>query len=202
LTNTPMTKPKPQLWLIRHGETQWSLSGAHTGRTDLPLTERGKQRAEAIGRLLNRRPFALVLTSPLQRARDTCRLAGYGGQAIIDDDLREWDYGAYEGRSSTDIQQDRPGWNLWDDGVVNGETVGQVGARAQRIILRTLDIDGDCALFAHGHILRILTACWLQLPPDSGRLFALDTATLSILGWEHVTRVIRQWNRRSDDACT
>ena len=197
-----MTKPKPQLWLIRHGETQWSLSGAHTGRTDLPLTERGKQRAEAIGRLLNRRPFALVLTSPLQRARDTCRLAGYGGQAIIDDDLREWDYGAYEGRSSTDIQQDRPGWNLWDDGVVNGETVGQVGARAQRIILRTLDIDGDCALFAHGHILRILTACWLQLPPDSGRLFALDTATLSILGWEHVTRVIRQWNRRSDDACT
>ena len=197
-----MTKPKPQLWLIRHGETQWSLSGAHTGRTDLPLTERGKQRAEAIGRLLNRRPFALVLTSPLQRARDTCRLAGYGGQAIIDDDLREWDYGAYEGRSSTDIQQDRPGWNLWDDGVVNGETVGQVGARAQRIILRTLDIDGDCALFAHGHILRILTACWLQLPPDSGRLFALDTATLSILGWEHDTRVIRQWNRPSDDACT
>ena len=194
-----MQNPKPQLWLIRHGETEWSLSGAHTGRTDLPLTDRGEQRAQAIGRLLNGRPFALVLTSPLQRARDTCRLAGYAGQAVIDEGLREWDYGAYEGCSSADIQQERPGWNLWKDGVVHGETVEQVAGRAQRVILRTLAVDGDCALFAHGHILRILTACWLQLPPDAGRFFALDTATLSILGWEHDTRVIRQWNRPASD---
>lgn len=193
-----MPKPNLQLWLIRHGETAWSLSGAHTGRTDLPLTERGKLRAEAIGHLLNGRPFERVLTSPLQRARETCRLAGYGGQAIPDDDLQEWNYGDYEGRSSAEIQKDRPGWNLWKDGVVNGETVEQVAARAQRVIGRALVTGGDCALFAHGHILRILTACWLELPPNGGELFGLDTASLSILGWEHQTRVIRLWNRSSD----
>jgi broad specificity phosphatase PhoE len=193
-----MPNPKHQLWLIRHGETEWSRSGAHTGRTDLPLTERGKQRAESVGRLLHGRPFSLVLTSPLQRARETCRLAGYGGQAIIDNDLQEWDYGDYEGRSSADIQKRRPGWDLWKDGVVNGETVEQVAARAQRVIHRTLDVDGDCALFAHGHILRILAACWLHLPPNAGSLFALDTATISTLGWEHDTHVIRQWNHPSD----
>jgi broad specificity phosphatase PhoE len=193
-----MPNPKAQLWLIRHGETAWSLSGAHTGRTDLPLTERGKQRAEAIGRLLNGRHFALVLTSPMQRARETCRLAGYAGQAIIDADLSEWDYGDYEGRTTPDIQKDRPGWDLWKDGVVNGETVAQVAVRAGRVIRRALEAGADCALFAHGHILRILTASWLSLPPDAGQLFALDTATLSILGWEHDTRVIRQWNRPSD----
>ena len=187
--------PNPQLWLIRHGETEWSLSGAHTGRTDLPLTERGRQRAESIGRLLNGRPFRLVLTSPMQRAKETCRLAGYGGQAITDDDLCEWDYGEYEGRSTADIQRDRPGWNLWRDGVVNGETVEHVGARARCVIDRAVSSGGDTALFAHGHILRIVTACWLELPPDAGRLFALDTATLSVLGWEHDSRVIRQWNR-------
>jgi broad specificity phosphatase PhoE len=191
-------QPKPQLWLIRHGETEWSLSGAHTGRTDLPLTERGQQRAEAMGRLLNGRSFTLVLTSPLQRARETCRLAGYAGQAVIDDNLREWDYGDYEGRSTTDIQKDRPDWNLWEDGVVNGESIVQVAERAQRVIRRALDVEGDCALFAHGHILRILTTGWLQLPPREARLFALDTATLSILGWERDTPVIRQWNRPSD----
>jgi broad specificity phosphatase PhoE len=193
-----MPNPKTQLWLIRHGETEWSLSGAHTGRTDLPLTERGKQRAEALGRLLNGRPFVMVLTSPLQRARETCRLAGYSSQAIIDNDLCEWDYGDYEGLSTHDIQKNRPGWDLWKDGVVNGETVEQVAARAQRVIERGLQSSGDCALFAHGHILRILTASWLQLPPNAGQLFALDTATLSILGWEHDSRVIRQWNRPSE----
>lgn len=193
----PNPNPHPQLWLIRHGETEWSLSGAHTGRTDLPLTDRGKLRAAAIGRFLNGRAFALVLTSPLLRARETCRLAGYGGQAIPDDDLCEWNYGNYEGRTTADIQKDRPGWNLWRDGVVNGETVEQVAARAQRVIGRALDAGGDTALFAHGHILRILTACWLQLPPDAGRLFGLDTATVSILGWEHDTRVIQEWNLQS-----
>jgi probable phosphoglycerate mutase len=193
-----MPDPHTQLWLIRHGETQWSLSGAHTGRTDLPLTERGKLRAQAIGRLLNGRSFNMVFSSPMQRARETCRLAGYGGQAIPVEDLCEWNYGDYEGRSSAEIQRDRPGWNLWRDGVVNGETVDQVAARARRVVGRALDAGGDCALFAHGHILRILTACWLELPPNAGRLFALDTASLSILGWEHDTRVIRQWNRPSD----
>jgi broad specificity phosphatase PhoE len=186
---------RTQLWLIRHGETEWSLSGAHTGRTDLPLTERGKQRAQAIGRLLNGRPFALVLTSPMQRARETCQLSGYGHQAIVDENLCEWDYGNYEGKSTAEIRKERPDWNLWRDGVVNGETIEQVAARARRVIERALTVDGDCALFAHGHILRILTTCWLRLPPNAGRLFALDTATVNILGWEHETRVIRLWNR-------
>jgi broad specificity phosphatase PhoE len=197
-----MTSFQPQLWLIRHGETEWSLSGAHTGRTDLPLTDRGKQRAQAIGKYLNGRPFALVLTSPMQRARETCRLAGYGDEAVIDDSLREWDYGDYEGRSSADIRKDRPGWNLWQDGVINGETVEQVAERARVVVNRALfegkNKQGDCALFAHGHILRILTACWLRVAPNDGKLFALDTATVSILGWEHESRVIRVWNRSSD----
>ena len=190
-----MTNSPPQLWLIRHGETEWSLSGAHTGRTDLPLTERGKQRAAAIGTYLNGRPFGMVLTSPMARARETCRLAGYGEAAQIEGNLREWDYGAYEGRSTPEIQKDRPGWNLWEDGVVNGETVEQVGERARRVIDRALAVEGDCALFAHGHILRILTACWLGLPPVDGKLLGLDTASVSILGWERDQRVIRMWNR-------
>ena len=191
-------QPAPQLYLVRHGETAWSLSGAHTGRTDLPLTPRGQERAQALGRYLNGRPFALVLTSPMQRARETCRLAGYGAAAAVEDNLREWDYGDYEGRSTPDIQKDRPGWNLWKDGVPNGESVEQVGERARRVIERALPASGDCALFAHGHILRILTAVWLGLSPDGGRLFGLDTATVSVLGWERETRVVRLWNRSSD----
>jgi broad specificity phosphatase PhoE len=193
-----MSNPQTQLWLLRHGETEWSLSGAHTGRTDLPLTARGEVRAAAIGNYLKGRPFALVLTSPMQRARETCRLAGYGAQAQIDDDLREWDYGDYEGRSTPEIQKDRPGWNLWKDGALNGEPVNHVGERARRVIERALAVKGDCALFAHGHILRILTACWLGLAPDAGRLFGLDTATVCTLGWERDTRVIRLWNRSPD----
>jgi probable phosphoglycerate mutase len=191
--------PHLQLWLIRHGETEWSLSGAHTGRTDLPLTARGQQRAQAIGRYLNARPFAVVLTSPLERARETCRLAGYSASAIIDENLREWDYGDFEGRSTADIHHDSPNWNLWKDGVPHGEAIEQVAARAQRVIDRTSTANGDCALFAHGHVLRILTACWLGLPPNTGRLFGLDTATVSVLGWEHDTRVIRLWNRSTDE---
>lgn len=190
----------PQLWLIRHGETEWSLSGAHTGRTDLPLTDRGRQRARALGQFLNQRPFAIVLVSPLQRARETCKLAGYGDVATIEENLHEWDYGDYEGRSTNDIQKDRPGWNLWRDGVPHGEAVEQVGARARQVIDHALESNGDAALFAHGHILRILTACWLQLPPDAGRLFGLDTATVSILGWERDAHVIRLWNRSSDSS--
>ena len=183
-----------RLWLIRHGETEWSLSGAHTGRTDIPLTPTGRVKAAAIGRYLAGRKFALVLTSPLQRARETCRLAGYGDVAQLDPDLMEWWYGAYEGRTSAQIRQEIPGWNIWINGVVDGETVEQVGERARRVIERATAADGDAALFAHGHVLRILTACWLGLEPAAGRLFALDTACVSVLGYEREIRVIERWN--------
>jgi probable phosphoglycerate mutase len=182
------------LWLIRHGETQWSLSGAHTGRTDLPLTAAGRENAAAVGRFLAGRRFDLVLTSPLARARETCRLAGYAAQGQIEPNLREWDYGDYEGRSTAEIQRERPGWLLWSDGVPNGESIDQVAARASSVIDRTSGAEGDVALFAHGHVLRILTACWLGLPPDAARLFALGTGSVSILGYERETRVITRWN--------
>jgi broad specificity phosphatase PhoE len=183
------------IWLIRHGETEWSRSGAHTGTTDLPLTDAGRARAEAIGRYLSGRRFALVLTSPMARARDTCRLAGYGDLAVTDGNLREWDYGDYEGRTTADIRKQRPDWNLWADGVPNGESLEQVAQRARAVIERALQTDGDVALFAHGHILRILTACWLRLAPVEGRLFALGTGSVSTLGYERETRVITLWNR-------
>ena len=182
------------MWLIRHGETEWSKSGAHTGRTDLPLTDQGRQRAAARGRYLAGRPFAMVLTSPMQRAQETCRIAGYGHVAIVDPNLREWDYGAYEGRKTVDIRAERPGWNLWTDGVPNGETVQQVGDRAAIVIQRAAETGGDVALFAHGHFLRILSACWVGLDPAAGRLFALSTDSVSILGYERETRVISEWN--------
>jgi|SRR5579871_97294 len=182
------------LWLLRHGETEWSKSGAHTGRTDLPLTETGRARAEALGRFLNGRHFDLVLTSPLARARETCRLAGYS-DSMVEPNLREWDYGDYEGRTTAEIRQQRPEWSLWRDGVPNGESVEQVGARGRAVIDRVARIDGDVALFAHGHVLRILTACWLGLPAADGKLFALATASVSILGYERETQVITLWNR-------
>src|ERR1039458_6747421 len=188
-----------EIWLIRHGETEWSRSGAHTGRTDLPLTAAGRDNAAKIGRWLKGRTsggqtFALVLTSPMERARDTCRLAGYGGGAQVDPNLYEWDYGDYEGRTTPGIQEERPGWSLWRDGVPNGETIAQVAARAEAVLARAMAADGDTALFAHGHILRILTACWLQLDPRCGSLFALSTASVSTLGYERETRVISCWN--------
>jgi broad specificity phosphatase PhoE len=186
-----------QIWLFRHGETEWSLSGQHTGRTDLPLTPAGRRRAQAIGRRLSGRPFALVLSSPLSRALETCRLAGYGDVAERTPDLMEWDYGDYEGRRTVDIQKERPGWSLWRDGVPGGETVEQVGARARRVIKIADAADGDVALFAHGHVLRVLTACWLGLAPDAGRLFALGTAAVSVLGREHDTPIIIKWNQDS-----
>jgi broad specificity phosphatase PhoE len=183
-----------EIWLIRHGETEWSRSGAHTGRTDLPLTAAGRDNAVAIGRWLNGRAFALVLSSPMERARDTCRVAGYGDAAHVDANLCEWDYGDYEGRTTPDIQTERPGWSLWRDGVPNGETIGQVAARAEAVLARAVTADGDTALFAHGHILRILTACWLELDPRCGSLFALSTGSVSTLGYERETRVISCWN--------
>jgi broad specificity phosphatase PhoE len=184
------------LWLVRHGATEWSTSGRHTGRTDVPLSPEGEEQARALGRLLDGHRFALVLSSPYRRALATCRLAGYGDDVEATDDLREWDYGDYEGRTTADIRKERPGWVVWD-GVPNGETVEQVGARVDRVIARATTMDGDVAVFAHGHCLRILAARWLDLPPVDGRLLALDTAALSVLGYEREQRVVREWNRTS-----
>jgi broad specificity phosphatase PhoE len=184
---------KPELWLIRHGETEWSLSGAHTSRTDLPLTPKGEQRAKALAEVLKGERFGLVLSSPMRRALDTARLAGFSPQ--ITDDLREWDYGSYEGRTTPDIWKEAPGWTIWTGTPPGGETAEQVAARADRVIERSLQIDGDVALFAHGHILRVLVSRWLGLGADAGRYFALSTGTISILGWERDTRVIRVWNK-------
>ena len=184
-----------ELWMIRHGETQWSATGRHTGRTDVPLTPTGERQGTALGRHLAGRSFPLILCSPLQRARETCRLAGYAGVVTFTDDLLEWDYGAYEGRTTSEIRNEVHGWSIWTGGVPAGETVEQVGYRAERVITQALSVRGDVALFAHGHILRVLTACWLGLPPDAGRLFALGTASLSVLGYERETRVITVWNQ-------
>jgi broad specificity phosphatase PhoE len=192
-----MTARHHQVWLFRHGETEWSLSGQHTGRTDLPLTAAGRRRAQAIGRRLSGRPFALVLSSPLTRALETCRLAGYGDVVEVTDNLMEWDYGDYEGRTTVDIQQERPGWSLWRDGVPRGEAIDQVAARTSRVIEIANGADGDVALFAHGHVLRVLTACWLVLRPDAGQLFALGTAAVSVLGYERDAQVIVKWNQDS-----
>jgi broad specificity phosphatase PhoE len=192
-----MTARHHQIWLFRHGETEWSLSGQHTGRTDLPLTAAGRRRAAALGRRLSGRPFARVLSSPLSRALETCRLAGYGGVAETSSDLMEWDYGDYEGRRTADIQKERPGWSLWQDGVPGGETIDQVAARTRSVIAAAESAAGDVALFAHGHVLRVLTACWLNLAPDAGRLFALGTAAVSVLGYERDTQIIVKWNQDS-----
>src|SRR4051794_1115615 len=186
-----------ELWLIRHGETEWSLSGAHTGRTDIPLTATGRVHAAGIGRYLAGHAFALVLVSPLARARETCRLAGLDPPAAIDPDLSEWDYGDYEGLTTAQIQAENPRWSLWRDGVPGGETAAQVTARAEAVIARALaaaPADKDVALFAHGHILRVLAARWLGLPPEDGRLLALGTGSVSVLGYERETRVITRWN--------
>jgi probable phosphoglycerate mutase len=180
--------------LIRHGQTAWSLSEQHTGRTDIPLTDVGRRQATALRARLGGWRFARVLTSPLTRALDTCRLAGFAAAAEVDDDLAEWDYGDYDGRRTLDIRDERPGWDVWVDGVIGGETVEEVGRRAQRVIDEIRDTEGDVALFAHGHLLRVLAARWIGLPPDAGRLLALSTASVSVLGWERETAVVEQWN--------
>ena len=184
-----------ELWPIRHGETEWSLSGKHTSRTDLPLTERGRERAGKIREYLHGKSFSMVLTSPLQRARDTCKIAGFGDVAQIDNDLREWDYGVYEGRTTKDIQKEIPGWSVWSNPIIDGETLQQVAERANRVIARAAAKGGRVALFAHAHILRILAACWIQSPPVMGSRLAFGTGAVSILGFEHQTRVICMWNR-------
>jgi broad specificity phosphatase PhoE len=186
----------PEIVLVRHGETEWSRDGRHTGRTDVPLTEPGRREAAALGDSLRAWQFELVLASPLARAAETCRLAGLGEVALLADDLLEWDYGAYEGRKTKEIREEHPGWTLWRDGVPGGETAADVGARADRVVARLRDAGGDAAVFAHGHVLRVLAARWLGLEAELGRLFALETATLSVLGYERETAVIRLWNRR------
>jgi len=189
-----MPERRPQVVLVRHGETEWSASGRHTGTTDVPLTDQVRRQAEALGRCLKDWSFVLVLASPLRRAAETCRLAGLAASMEARDDLREWDYGEYEGRTTADIRTGRPGWSLWMDGVPGGETAERVGRRADRIVAEARAAGGDVALFAHGHILRVVAARWLDLPPDRGRSLALETATISILGYERETSVITRWN--------
>jgi broad specificity phosphatase PhoE len=181
-----------RLVLARHGETEWSASGKHTSTSDVPLTERGQEAARALRERLAGREFALVLASPRARARTTAELAGFSPE--IDADLAEVDYGDYEGRTTPEIREERPGWSLWRDGSPGGETVAQAGERADRVIARALAADGDVAIFAHGHILRVLAARWLDLEPERGASFKLDTASLSELGFERENRVITHWN--------
>lgn len=186
-----------ELWLIRHGETEWSASGKHTSWTDVTLTERGREKAVLLGRYLASVPFTAVFRSPMGRAKETCEIAGFGERAVVDKDLCEWNYGVYEGRTTAEIQNEISGWSVWKNPIVDGEKMEQVGARADAMIARALQAGdgGKVALFGHAHILRILAARWLGLEASGGRLFALGTGSVSVLGWERETRVVRSWNR-------
>jgi len=188
--------PEHQVWLVRHGETEWTRSGRHTGRSDIPLTDLGRQQAEALAGRLAGHHFALVLTSPRSRAAETARLAGFGGTVAVDPDLREWDYGEFEGRTTPEIRVEIPDWSIWTGPWRGGETLDEVAARADRVIERCLDanVEGDALLFAHGHFLRILAARWIGLPAYVGRSFTLGTATVGILGWEREAHAIETWN--------
>jgi broad specificity phosphatase PhoE len=183
--------------LVRHGETEWSRSGQHTSRTDVPLLDDGVHVAEALGRRLADRSFALLLASPMARARETARLAGLGDELEITEELHELGYGDYEGRTTADIRIERPGWDLWLHGAPGGEPLASAAARADRVIARAEAAGGDVALFAHGHILRIIGARWLRLPPEAAAGLALSTASLCILGHERERRVIWLWNDTS-----
>ncbi len=184
------------IFLARHGETTWSLAHKHTGRTDIPLTPRGEANARQLGVRLQGQSFAQVICSPLLRAKRTCELAGFGVAAALDPDLLEWNYGAYEGRTTTEIRQERPDWELFRDGCPDGESAADIAARADRVVARLRSLDGTVIIFSHGHFLRVLTARWLDLEASAGRCFMLDAGTLSILGYEHghCDPVIRLWN--------
>ena len=200
-----------ELWLVRHGETEWSLDGRHTSVTDIPLTEHGRQRAVELRDFLKDETFAAVLVSPKQRARETCEIAGFGAQAAVEPNLQEWDYGDAEGKTTRQIREERgkADWSVWSDPIVGGESVEQVGARADAVIARAVaaaqtgsehpgpghTTSSKVALFAHAHILRILAARWIGLPAVGGRLFALGTGSVSVLGFERETRVVAHWNR-------
>ena len=180
--------------LVRHGETEWTLDGRHTGRSDIPLTAQGREEGEHLARRLKDWRFALVMTSPLQRALETCRLAGFSAGARVDKDLAEWDYGEYDGKTSAQIRAMNPDWDLWREGGPGGETPEQVGGRADRVIAEVLKVDGSVLLVAHGHLLRVLAARWLEQPPGEGRRLAMSPAAISVLGYEHQNRVITLWN--------
>jgi broad specificity phosphatase PhoE len=187
-----------ELWLVRHGETEWSLSGAHTSRTDIPLTDHGRKRAEELRDYLKGTKFDAVFESPMQRARETCAIAGFGDQAVVENGLKEWDYGVYEGKTTKEIQASIPGWSVWKNEIIDGETAEHVGGRADGVIARALAAapqGGKVALFAHAHILRILAARWVGLDATGGSLLALGTGSVSVMGWERETRVISSWNR-------
>ncbi|MBF8290592.1 MAG: Phosphoglycerate mutase [Chloroflexi bacterium] len=185
---------RPRLWLVRHGETEWARLRRHTGRTDIPLTDAGRRQAAELGHRLIGHSFAAVVTSPLSRASETARLAGFGDRAILDPDLLEWDYGEDEGRTTAEIREERPGWSIWTHGVRGGEPIESVASRSDGVIARAVALDGDTLCFAHAHLLRVLGARWVGLPPAAGAYLALSTATISILGWERETPVVSRWN--------
>lgn len=192
-----------ELWLVRHGETEWSLSGAHTSRTDIPLTEHGRVRAEELRDYLKGTAFAKVLVSPMQRARETCEIAGFGAQAVVEDGLKEWDYGEAEGKTTAQMREKYgPDWSVWTSEIVGGESLESVGARVDGVIARALEgvaEDGKVALFAHAHVLRILAARWIGWGACGGQHFALGTGSVSVLGWERDARVVSHWNRGFED---
>ena len=191
-----MSDSLPEIYLARHGETAWTLTHQHTGRTDIPLTERGERNARSLGQRLRGLTFGKVLTSSLVRATRTAELAGFGGVALADPDLMEWDYGRYDGKTTAEIRNENPDWSLFRDGCPGGETVAAVGARADRVIARLRNLDGRVLLFGHSHFFRVLAARWLGQFPADGRLYFLGTASLSILGYEHSLDepVVRLWN--------
>jgi broad specificity phosphatase PhoE len=183
-----------EVFLVRHGETEWSLSGQHTSRTDLSLIDAGRERARAIGDELGGHRFAAVLSSPFRRALETAELAGFGDHLEISKDLREWDYGQYEGITTPQIREENPGWNLWRDGCPGGESPAQIESRADRVVERISAVEGDVLLFAHGHILRVLAARWIGLPVSGGSRLALRAGAICVLGFERETQVIERWN--------
>lgn len=189
-----MSNPEQKVYLLRHGETEWSLNGRHTGVTDIPLTENGRKLARQLQPILAREKFVMVLTSPLQRARETCELAGLGTLASVDRDLMEWNYGQYEGLTTEQIRQTRPDWSVFSDGCPGGESPLQVSVRADRIVSRVRAMDGNVALFSHGHILRVLAARWINLSASYGENFLLDTATLNVLGYYRESPAFKIWN--------
>jgi probable phosphoglycerate mutase len=191
----------PRLFLVRHGDTEWTDTRRHTGRTDVPLNSRGEERARQLGALLQRETFTRVFTSPLVRARRTCELAGYGDRAVVEPALVEWDYGDYEGRTTADIQRRHPGWNLFRDGAPGGETIARVAARADAFLSRVRAAGGNVLAFSSGHTIRVIAARWLGLPPDAARLIYTATASIGVLGYEHDLSepVVLLWNSAAPD---
>jgi broad specificity phosphatase PhoE len=182
------------IWLVRHGETEWSRTGKHTGRTDIPLTEEGRVIARRLASALIGQSFTRVLSSPLLRARETCELAGLGATVQLRDSLMEWDYGQFEGKTTPEIHHTHPGWSLWRDGAPAGESIEQMRRRVDAVVDELHALEGNVAVFAHGHLLRVLASRWVGLPVDAGRLFALGTASISKLGYERTERVLQLWN--------